>query len=313
MRGFLALTLGVAGFALAGCGTPSTGSGGTTAAAPAKAPASEAAPAPYTYPAPVKGHYEEVNTGTFDLVDGIAYAASGGGTVVYVTEKAIASPVLAGSTCPMTQARALTLLRNAAYLEVTLDASSRSSYFAGGTPYGGQGREEDVGGGYWKIAGGKLNDGRIAGTVSYKRRGQFEFDLPVFKPGVNEVSEGDRVKGQRADETRRAPSEAEATAAYTTLRRAAFARDLKTMLAAQGFDAKQVAAIRGLPGIDADLAAHADRFLDPGAPEEPSVGPGQASVAARGKSSKGAAFANYYQFAPCGDKLVLVGIGENPQ
>ena len=314
MRGLFApVALGAALLALCGCGTPSPGGGGTTASAPAKAPATEAAPAPYTYPAPVKGHYEEVNTGSFDLVDGIAYTASGGGTVVYVTEKTIASPVLAGSTCPMTQARALTLLRNAAYLEVTLDASGGSSYFAGGTPYAGQGREEDVGGGYWKIAGGELSDGRIAGTVSYKGRGQFEFDLPVFKPGVNEVSEGDRVKGQRADETRRAPSEAEATAAYTTLRRAALAKDLKAMLAAQGFDAKQVASIRGLPDIDADLAAHADRFLDPGTPEEPSVGPGQGSVGGRGKNSKEAAFFNYYQFAPCGDKLVLVGIGENPQ
>jgi hypothetical protein len=264
------------------------------------------------YPAPVKGHYEEVNTGTFDLVDGIAYTG-GGGTVVYVAAKSIASPVLAGSTCPMTQARALTLLRNAGYLEVKLDAAGRSSYFAGGTPYGGRGREEEAGSHFWKIAGGKVADGRIAGSLTYKGHGRFEFDLPILKPGVSEVSEGDRVQGRRADEARRTPAEAELLAAYAAMRKAALAKDLKAMLGAQGFDAKQVEAIRGLPGIDADLPAHADRFLSPGAPEDPSVGPGHGSVGASGKNSKGAAFVNYYQFEPCGDRLVLVGIGENPQ
>ena len=29
----------------------------------------------YTYPAPVKGHYKEINIGEFDVVDGIAYPA----------------------------------------------------------------------------------------------------------------------------------------------------------------------------------------------------------------------------------------------
>jgi hypothetical protein len=213
----------------------------------------------------------------------------------------------------MTQARALTLLRNSGFLEVSLDANGGSDYFAAGTPYGGRGREAEVGGGYWKIDGGKVKDGRVAGRVAYKGRGQFEFDLPVAKPGVNEVSEGDMVSGRRTDESRRSPSEAELTAAYTAVRRAALAKDLKAMLAAQGFDAKQIEAIRGLAGIDGDLGPHADRFLDPGTPEEPTVQAGHASIGARGKNSKGAAFFNYYQFAPCGDKLVLVSIGENPQ
>ena len=39
------------------------GAGGTAAAA---SPAAEARPEPYTYPAPVSGHYKEVNTG--DLI-----------------------------------------------------------------------------------------------------------------------------------------------------------------------------------------------------------------------------------------------------
>ena len=304
--------MSVAFFALAGCNPAPARSGPPGAAPPAKSPAGAAAPTPYIYPAPVKGHYEEVNTGNFDLVDGIAYAGDGG-TVVHVATKPIASPVLGHSSCPMTQARALTLLRNAGFLEVTLDASGRSKYFAGGTPYEGRGREEDVGGRYWKIGGGKVAGGRIAGSVSYKGRGGFEFDLPVAKPGVNEVSEGDRVQGRRVDETRRAPSEGEVTAAYTAMRSAARAKDLTAMLTAQGFDGKQIEAIRELPGIDADVAAHADRFLDPGAPEEAAVSAGLGQVGGRGKNSKGAAFFNFYEFAPCGDKLVLVGIGENPQ
>lgn len=308
----LALFLSSMLLALGACNPGPQASGtaapGRRASAPPKA---ASAPAPYVYPAPVKGHYKEINTGDFDLVDGIAYTASGG-TVVFVTEKAIASPVLAGSTCPMTQARAIALLRNAGYLEVTLDAG-RSKYFASGVQYGGQGREEDVGGRYWKITGGKPADGRIAGSVVHGRHGGFEFDLPVSKPGVNEVSMGDRIQGQRFDQTRRAPTESEVTASYVEIRRAALAKDLEAMLRVQGFDAKQVAAIRGLPGIDADLAAHADRFMVPGDPEEADVRPGYGQVGGRGKNAKEKAFSNYYEFAPCGEKLVLVSIGENPQ
>ena len=40
--------------------------------------------------------------------------------------------------------------------------------------------------------------------------------------------------------------------------------------------------IRGLAGIDEDFKAHRDRFLDPGAPEEPTLAPGFAAVGARG-------------------------------
>lgn len=268
----------------------------------------------------VKGHYQEVNTGDFDLVDGIAYATDLG-TVVFVTAKAIASPALAGSTCPMTQARSVALLRNAAYAEVTLDGDGRSRYFAAGTQYGGQGREEDASGWLdgllgsrpWKIRGGRILDGRIAGRVAHRRAGGFVFDLPVSKPAVNEVSMGDRVHGLRVDATRRAPTESEVSAAYVELRQAALAKDLEALLRLQGFDASQVAAIRSLPGIDADLAAHADRFLVPGDPEEVAVQAGYGQVGGRGTNAKGKPFINYYEFAPCFDSLVLVGIGENPQ
>jgi hypothetical protein len=266
----------------------------------------KAAAAPYTYPAPVKGHYQEVNTGTFDLTDGIAYAAPGA-TVVYVTEKPIASPVLVTAACPMTEARALTLLRNSGYLEVQLDARGRSKYLVAGSPYGGRSREE---GGRWKITGGPEKDGHVAGTVAYRGYGQFDFDLPLSKPAMPERSESERVNGVRPAEGRRTPTEAELVAAYTEARRAARAGDLQALLAAQGFDARQIEAIRGLPGITADLAAHAARFLDPGTPEE--MTPNN-QVGARGKNPKGAAFFNFYEFSPCGEKLVLVGIGENPQ
>lgn len=296
------------------CGGSSAG-GGAAAPAPRPKATPEPPPAPFEYPAPVQGHLEEANTGSFDVVDGIAYPARGGdaGTVVYVTSKSIASPVLAGSTCPMTQARALTVLRNAIFVEVTVDDSGgRSPYFSMGSTYGGQGRETDVGGRYWKIAV-RRDEGRIAGTVSYQGRGQFELDLPILKPGVSEVSEGDRVAGRRVDASRRAPTEDQVVAAYTAVRKAALAKDLKGMLAAQGFDAKQIQAIRGLPGMDADLQAHADRFMSPGTPEEPQTEPGEGGVMGRGENSSKAKFVNYYQFAPCGEALVMIGIGENPQ
>lgn len=301
-----AALLGAALFA-AGCSSEPP----AAAAAAPRAASPSLAPAPYSYPAPVKGHYTEINTGDFDLVDGIAYTASAG-TVVYVASEPIASPMLAGSTCPMSQARALTLLRDASYLEVTLDARARSAYFAGGSPYGGGGRETTVDA-PWRVAGGQVKDGRIAGTITYQGRGRFEFDLPVSKPGITEVSEGDRVQGVRADAQAPAPSEVAILAAYAEVRRASLAKDLKALLGAQGFDAKQIAAIRGLAGIDADLAAHADRFLEPGAPEEPSAQPGAGQVGASGVNSKGEKFTNYYQFASCAGKLVLVGIGLNPQ
>ena len=85
------------------------------------------------------------------------------------------------------------------------------------------------------------------------------------------------------------------------------------MLGGLGFDAKQNAAIRGLDGIDADLALFADRFLQPGTPEDFTARAGTAYVKTTGVNSKGKKFANYYHFVPCGDHFVLVAIAENPQ
>lgn len=306
---FRAIVAGVAALAVWGCGKDEP-------AAPTKA--SAIAPkvaekiAPYTYPPPVKGHYKEVNIGEFDVVDGIAYSASNGaGTVVYVTDKAIASPVIAGSTCPMTQARALSQLRDAKYLEVTL-AKGVSKYFAAGTSFAGSSREQEVGGRYWSS---RMKDSpeRASGSVNHKRLGSFDFDLPLSSPKVKEVSESDRTEGIRGDPSAPRLTEPAVMAAYRAVHDAALKKDLKALLAAQGFDASQIAAIRGLEGIDADLAVYSDRFLTPGTPGEFTAKPGTGYVRADGQNSKGKKFANFYYFSPCGDRLVLAKIAENPQ
>jgi hypothetical protein len=292
--------------AVSGCGKEES------APSPAKKAAVEEKAAPYTYPAPVKGHYKEINIGEFDVVDGIAYPATGGaGTVVYVTEKPIASPMIAGSACPMTQARVLAELRDAKYLEVTL-SHGKSKYFAAGTYFGGSSREEEVGGRYWSSRM-KEDPERAIGGVVHKLHGKFDFNLPLSNPKVNEVSEGDRTEGRRYDSTAPKPAEQAVTAAYKALHDAALKKNLKGFLAAQGFDAKQIAAIRGLDGIDADFTVYADRFLVPGAAGEVTLRSGTGYVRTEGKNSKGKKFANFYHFAPCGDHLVLVSIAENPQ
>ena len=102
-------------------------------------------------------------------------------------------------------------------------------------------------------------------------------------------------------------------AAYRTVREAALKKDLNGLLAAQGFDPKQIAAIRGLDGIDADLAVFADRFLKPGTAGEFENRGGHGGVRSEGANSKGAKFINYYWFAPCQGKLVLYSITLNPQ
>ena len=268
---------------------------------------------PYTYPAPVKGHYKEVNVGEFDVVDGIAYPdPNGRGTVVYVTSKPIASPMIAGSACPMTQARALSQLRDADYLEVTL-AKGASKYFAAGKSFGGSSREEEVGGRYWQSRV-KDDPDHIEGQVVHRQHGSFQFDLPLSKPLVNEASQGDWIQGARWDKTAPKPTQEAVAAAYRAVHDAAMKKDLKALLAAQGFDSKQVEAIRGLEGIDADLAAYSERFLDAAEAPEYSLKAGTGYVRIAGANAKGRKFANYYHFAPCReDRLVLVFIAENPQ
>lgn len=299
-----------AALAASGCGkeetAPAARGGRTGKVVEEKAPR-------YTYPAPVKGHYKEANVGEFDVVDGVAYPdPNGRGTVVYVTSKAIASPIIAGSTCPMTHARALSQLRGVSYLEVTL-AKGTSKYFAAGESFGGSSREEEVGGRYWQSRV-KDDPDHIEGEVVYKRHGSFQFDLPLFKPLVNEASQGDWIQGARWDKTASKPTQQALAAAYQAVHDAALKKDLKGLLAAQGFDSKQVEAIRGLDGIEADLDVYSERFLNAAAPPEFSTKAGTGYVRIEGANAQGRKFANYYHFAPCrGDRLVLVFIAENPQ
>jgi hypothetical protein len=295
--------------ALCGCGKDEPAS-----AAPAKkaTKAAEERVPPYTYPAPVKGHFKEINIGAFDVVDGIAFPdPNSKGTVIYVTSKPIASPVIATSACPMTQARALSQLRDASFVDVTI-LNGKSKYFAAGTSFGGSMREEEVGGHYWTV---KMKDDpdSATGHVYHKQHASFDFDLPLSKPLINEVSQGDWVHGTRADPTMPRPTEQAVTAAYKQVHDAALRKDLKALLSAQGFDAKQIASIRGLEGIDADLGVYSDRFLKGGEPGEFASKPGTARVRVEGTNARGKKFVNFYHFMPCGQHLVLASIAENPQ
>ena len=242
---------------------------------------------------PVKGHYQEANSGKFDLVDGVANTANGD-TILYFTEKPIASTVLTSSICGMTQASAMALLRNSGYVLAGLDKKGKPIYFEAGTPLGGKRTMQD--GRPVRASGGKVKRSRVSGSLTEKTHLTLDFDLPLAKP----------------EHVRRSSSE-ELIAVYEKVRGAAKAKDLAGMLAAQGFDAKQIAAIRALPGIDADVAALANLFLDPGTPEDPFIESDLARIGARGANPKGAKFINYYTFEPCGNNLVLTKVGQNPQ
>jgi hypothetical protein len=271
----------------------------------------------FDYPAPVAGHVADANAGEFDLVDGIAYPARDASerTVVYVASKRIASPIVAASACAVTQARALALLRDASWVEVTLDAKGRSETYLYGSPYGGQGRALAAGwGGDWP-GWIRTASGRAVGAVDRRHFGAFEFDLPISSPAPGEVSEDDRMAAGWAAWGGDAPVPAEddVVSAYTAARRTAQAGDLRGYLRLLGFDGEQANRIRGLPGIEDDFSSHAARFLAPGEPEEPTLANGFGQVGARGTDPSGAAFANYYAFTPCGGRLVLTSIGVNPQ
>jgi hypothetical protein len=314
-RALVALAVSLLAFgALAGCGgekpagAPGAATGTTAAEAPAEAP-----PEAYSYPAPVSGHFEDANIGSFDFVDGLAWE-NDEGTVVHVASKAIASPKVAASPCPATLGRSIELVRDARYAEVTLDAKGRSRFFNAGSQYQGTSREEDASGRYWKIEVSGREAGRIAGEVVHRDHGAFRFDLPLAEVGPAEMSANQRMAGGEYGVASDATPPADAVvAAYRELHAAARAKNWPAFLEAHGFDRDLVRAIRGLPGIEADLEAHAARFLDPGAPGETTSYTATTGVMAEGKNPQGQSFANFYSFAACGDRMVLVSIGENPQ
>jgi len=305
LQGFAAFT---AALLLLGCGNEQGAGGGAPKADAGAHKTVEAKPAPYAYPAPVKGHIKEVNIGEFDLVDGIAYPSmNGGGTVVYVASKPIASPMLVDSACPLTQARALAKLRNASFGEITLDAAGRSKYFSAGTPFGGS--LNDLTPRDWSSTL-KTDAGRASGSVTHRQYGKYEFDLPLSTPKFDQISEGDRQQKRKLAATTPKPGAPAITAAYVALRDAALKKDLKAMLAALGFDSKQSAAIRGMDGIDADFLIFADRFLTPGTPGDPWDKPGAGQVRGEGVKGSGKKYFNDYYFDVCGDHLVLTHIVE---
>ncbi len=298
-----------AALAAGGCGNDESSSGARpTAGVKAAERVAETKVPPYAYAAPVEGHIKEANIGAFDLVDGIAYPAlTGAGTVVYVASKPIASPMLAESACPLSLARALSKLRNASFVEVTLDAAGRSKYFAAGTPFGGSLADFNLHG--WSSTL-KSDAGRVVGKVQHRQYGRFEFDLPLSNPKFDELSYGDREQKRRLAAATPTPAEQAVTAAYVTLRDAALRKDLKATLSALGFDASQIAAIRGMDGIDADFLLFADRFLAPGATGDASSRPGSGHVRGEGLKANGKKYFNDYYFDLCGDRLVLTGIVE---
>jgi hypothetical protein len=64
------------------------------------------------------------------------------------------------------------------------------------------------------------------------------------------------------------------------------------------------------------MEQHALHFLTPetpGAEPEIEASAGTAYVRGEGVNSKGAKFINYYYLVPCGERMLLGMIGENPQ
>jgi hypothetical protein len=143
--------------------------------------------APYVYKAPVSGKIHEANVGKFELVDGVAYS-TGAGTVVFASSKPIASPVLADSPCPMTEARALKVLRDASWAEVAIGDHAKSPYFGYGRAFGASGFDE-TGGHEWATQADRSVAGRIRGTAYHRDYGGFSFELPLAQPRFHEVSE----------------------------------------------------------------------------------------------------------------------------
>ena len=267
---------------------------------------------PAQAPASVKGRFEEINIGKFDLVDGIAWPTDGAGTVVYVASKPIASSMLGSSACPATMARALVAVRDAGWVEVTLDAAGKSDYFGSGKPYGGSSREKEVGGETWSATLQKA-EGRAAGNVKHKERGGFEFDLPLLQP---EGQGGQRERPDAGPASGRVVPLADGTTDDRRLRRGARRGD------EEGLERPPPGTRLRRDTVSRDPRAQRHRcrpgalrrrFLKPGPPGEIEARQGHGAVQGEGANSKGAKFINYYWFAPCQGKLVLYSVTENPQ
>jgi hypothetical protein len=256
--------------------------------------------------ASVSGTYKHPILGSFELVDGIAWKGPAG-TVVQVTSKPIASAALAGTPCPATLARSIRLLRDARYLEVTLDAKGASDYYFTGGQYLFNSSDLASAGVDWTIRLTRHDAQRAAGTVE-RRRGTFQFDLPILQGGPGDRSAGELVRPMKPLAS---PGEDKAEAAYQGLRAAAAVKDWPKFLEAHGYGPDLVQALRALPGIEADLEAHAARFLTPGAVEAIHPAMTAMTLAANGRNPQGKSLSNVYDFAACGDRVLLVSISEH--
>ena len=215
------------------------------------------------------------------------------------------------------KARALSLLRNARWNEVDVDAlAGKSRYFSAGTHYDGTSRSEDVGSHDWKFVRRDERSGsgeRIAGKVIDEDYGSFEFDLPVRQPAVLEVSEVERMDGGLYRTDMPTPDATAVVATFAKIRAAALAKDLAGLARRAGLLCRaDRRPSRGLEGIDADLEQYALHFLSPETrkgEEETEMHTGEGYVRAEGANSAGAKFINYYYLVPCGDRLLLGTIG----
>jgi hypothetical protein len=264
----------------------------------------------------VKGTYTDDNAGELSLVDGVAWRSpSAGGTVVHLTTKPIASAAL-GSSCPMTEARALILLRDAAWVEVSPDAAGRSKFFTWGRTFGASrgGRDADMGDNKWTIKLRKAPPGTIAGEAVYAEHGSFDFELPVRQPSVAETSGAEGYDDGPREEPGTPATLQAFRAAWQAVRAAALRGDLPGFLAAQGFDASQIAAIRALPGIDDDFARLSLRFLKTEKLGKPAFRGRRGSMTASGANAEGKAFYNWYYLTSCGPRrYLLTTMAENPK
>lgn len=249
----------------------------------------------------VVGSLQEINVGRIALVDGLAWTGAGG-TVVRLLGKPVAGRRLAGSVCPTAHLAALELLRDAPYAQITVDESGRSAYLAYGRASGPSVTEREVSAREWKIRIETRRPDRLAGRLTHSSHGGFRFDLPI-------------APGAQSGEASVEPLQPAAVlSAHDALRSAVTRRDLRALLAAQGFSAVEIEALEALPGLRQDLDAFALRFLDADAPADVAMrAEGTGYLLFRGRNPEGRPFANFYHFVGCRGAPVLVKIAVNPQ
>jgi hypothetical protein len=166
----------------------------------------------------------------------------------------------------------------------------------------------------WTIKLRKAPPGTIAGNVVTAGHGSFDFELPLRQPSLAETSGAESYDDGPPEEPGTPATLQAFRAAWQAVRSAALKRDLPGFLAAQGFDAAQVAAIRALPGIADDFARLSLRFLKIEKVGKPAFRGRRGSMTASGTNAEGKAFHNWYYLTSCGPgRYLLTTMAENPQ